>query len=287
MYRDRPITLRPNVGDTVADLRVREWGYVDTEDMDRNYIEEIHRGYYAHITALDEQFGRMMDKLDEMGIAEDTIVVFTSDHGDLLGSHGFTDKQYPHDESVRVPLLLRWKGKVKAGYYDEIASLVDLPETLLSMMGCSFAEKRDGEDLSKMFLEGAPGLDAAYIASHVCSHVAATRPYDAWRGLRTKDYMYAREAHNDCAFLFDMKKDPYQMNNLARNPEYAPLVAEFKKRLNEKADSYGDAVVDWKEFLLRNNLVEVWDASQKWFRQPLFETGKVASFSRVDESKAF
>jgi len=247
-----------------------------TKEYGRDFIEDIYRGYYGHITALDEQFGRLADYLDANGLSEDTIIVFTSDHGDMLGSHRYIDKQLPHDESARVPLIVRWKGKTVKGYLNEIASLVDLPETLLSMMGLSFPEKRDGVDLSPMFLENKPGLAYAYTASHVPCHNASVRPYGAWRALRSKDYLYAREAHTDCTFLFDMKNDPYQLNNLKDDIKYKDIIADFKIKLDNKAQSYDDAVMDWKDFLTVNNLVEEWDKSQGYFGMPLFETGRVA-----------
>ena len=279
MYKGKPITLRQNVQDTMDMLHAEPLseGYrLTTKEQDRNFIEEMHRGYYGHISAIDEQFGRLVDYLDENNLSENTIVVFTSDHGDMLGSHRYIDKQLPHEESSRVPLLVRWKGKTVKGYLNEIASLVDLPETLLSMMGVSFDELRDGVDLSPMFLEGKPGLECAYIASHVPCHNAAVRPYGAWRALRSKDYLYAREADTDCTFLFDMKNDPYQLNNLKDDAEYKDVIARLKAQLDQKANSYGDAVMDWREFLTANDLVNEWDASQKYFGLPLFESGKLA-----------
>ena len=276
LYNDKNVTLRKNVQDTMDMLHALPNHKLGTKEYGRDFIEDIYRGYYGHITALDEQFGRLADYLDDNGLSEDTIVVFTSDHGDMLGSHRFIDKQLPYDESVRVPLIVRWKGKTVKGYLNEIASLVDMPETLLSMMGLSFPEKRDGVDLSPMFLENKPGLDNAYIASHVPCHNASVRPYDAWRALRSKDYLYAREAHTDCTFLFDIKNDPYQLNNLKDDVKYKDIISALKSQLDIKAKSYDDAVLDWKEFIVNNNLIDEWNKSQEYFGLPLFETGKLA-----------
>ena len=278
IYKNKSLALRENVQDKIDMLHselIDGRQKLTTKEYGRDFIEDLYRGYYAHITAIDEQFGRLIDYLDSAGLSEDTIIVFTSDHGDMLGSHRFIDKQLPYDESARVPLIVRWKGKTVKGYIDEIASLVDMPETLLSMMGLSFPEKRDGVDLSPMLLENKPGLDCAYIASHVPCHNVSVRPYGAWRALRTKDYLYAREAHTDCTFLFDMKNDPYQLNNLKDDAKYKEIIAGLKLRLDEKARSYGDAVVDWQEFLLMNDLVAEWDKSQEYFNLPLFETGRL------------
>ncbi|MCL2814780.1 MAG: sulfatase-like hydrolase/transferase, partial [Oscillospiraceae bacterium] len=279
MYKDKPVTLRENVQDTMDMLHAEPFGEgykLTTIEKDKNFIEEMYRGYYGHISALDEQFGRLADYLDENNLSENTIVVFTSDHGDMLGSHRFIDKQLPHEESARVPLIIGWKGKIIKGYLNEIASLADLPETLLSMMELSFGEKRDGSDLSPMLLEAKPGPGCAYIAGHVPCHNAAVRPYGAWRALRTADYMYAREADTDCTFLFEMKKDPYQKNNLKDDPKYKDEITRLKSQLDQKAKSYGDAVLDWREFLDVNGLVGEWDKSQQYFNLPLFESGKLS-----------
>jgi arylsulfatase A-like enzyme len=78
-------------------------------------VEQDLRGYYAHIAALDQQFARLLAALEQTGQRDNTIIVYTSDHGDMLGSHGWTGKQLPFDESIRVPLLLQWPGIIRQG----------------------------------------------------------------------------------------------------------------------------------------------------------------------------
>jgi arylsulfatase A-like enzyme len=120
-YR-RPLTLRPNVPDAAWRSPAHRWERAD--------LLAAYQGYYAHITALDAQMGRLLEALDATGQAEDTVVVYTSDHGDMLGSHGFLDKQLPYDEAIRVPLLVRWPGVVPVGSWDGLIGLVELPYRL-------------------------------------------------------------------------------------------------------------------------------------------------------------
>ena len=91
--------------------------------------------YYGLTTWVDDTVGRMLAALDAAGLAEDTIVVFTSDHGDNLGSHGLVQKGSPNEESIRIPLLVRWPGRTPRSEPAQVASLVDLAPTLLSLAG--------------------------------------------------------------------------------------------------------------------------------------------------------
>ena len=111
-------------------------------------LDEI-AGYYAHIAALDREMGRLLAALDELDLARDTIFVFTSDHGDMLHSHGRQRKQHPWDESIRVPFLLRWPGRHKTGdHIGEPFNVVDIMPTLLRLAGCDVPDTVEGMDFS-------------------------------------------------------------------------------------------------------------------------------------------
>jgi arylsulfatase A-like enzyme len=109
IYKDKPVTLRENVQDTMDMLHAEPFGEgyrLTTKIQDTQFIEDMYRGYYGHITALDEQFGRLVDYLEENNLSENTIVVFTSDHGDMLGEHGIWYKRTYYEDSVRVPFIV-------------------------------------------------------------------------------------------------------------------------------------------------------------------------------------
>lgn len=127
-------------------------------------LEEI-AAYYAAITALDDQVGRLMTTLRESGLDENTIVLFTSDHGDMLGSHGLRRKRKPHDESARVPGILRWPARIPKGRVVEtLFSHVDMAPTLLALAGLPVPRIMQGTDLSRVALgETTDGPDAVLL----------------------------------------------------------------------------------------------------------------------------
>lgn len=109
--------------------------YLESEEG----IRKAMQGYYGAITGVDEQFGRLLKALEENGQAEDTIVIYTSDHGDMMGSHGRIAKQVPFEESVRVPFMVRYPGVTKkGGASDALFSAVDIYPTLCGLAGFRF-----------------------------------------------------------------------------------------------------------------------------------------------------
>lgn len=183
--------------------------------------EEIAQ-YYGMITDVDEQIGRILKTLDELGIAENTIVLVTSDHGDMLGSQGTKFKRVPWEESIRVPGILRYPAKVKAGQkLDTLFTHVDIAPTLLGFCGVEVPSAMQGWDLSSR-LRGITNAEPDWaLLQHFTTAVGGgeTRP---WRAIRTKTHLYAR--HNEAPWLlYDLQNDPYQLNNLADKPEAAAI----------------------------------------------------------------
>ncbi len=201
--------------------------------------EEI-AAYYAAITAIDDQVGRLMRTLKETGQDENTIILFTSDHGDMLGSHGMRRKRKPHEESAGVPGLIRWPAKVPAGrVVDTLFSHVDMPATLLGLAGVPVPKAFQGADLSRVALgQTTAGPDAVLLQIFVPFRPdAITTP---WRGIITDRYTYAR-FEKEPWVLFDNQRDPAQMNNLAAEPAHAKLRAELDAKLIALMASKRDA----------------------------------------------
>ncbi len=186
--------------------------------------------YYAAITAIDDQVGRLLQTLKATGQDENTIILFTSDHGDMLGSHGMRRKRKPHEESAGVPGIIRWPARIpKNRSVDTLFSHVDMPATLLGLAGLPVPATMQGADLSGVALgETTAGPDAVLLQIFV--------PYtpdqisQPWRGLITARYTYARY-ENDPWVLFDNQRDPWQMTNLAKNPAHEKLRAELDVKL--------------------------------------------------------
>jgi arylsulfatase A-like enzyme len=240
------IRLRPNVPAEVAEASRRDIA-----------------GYYGHIVALDEYVGRLMATLDELRLAEDTLVVFTSDHGDMLGSQGLVRKQRPWEESIQVPLVVRHPGRIPAGRTsDELVSMVDLLPTLCGLTGIGGTGDMQGTDLSATMTGMAPGRDEVLLLNP-CS-VDDGRANPGWWGLRTPRHTYARTLNGPWV-LHDNQRDPYQMTNLVAQPEAAEWVRRLDARVLRAFEEIGDPVRPWQESLREMGLVEAWNTREEHF----------------------
>ncbi len=239
MYDPDTIELRPNVPPEMAE-EARDW----------------IAGYYAHCTALDDCLGSLLQTLEEEGLAENTIFVFTSDHGDMLGSQGEVKKQRPWEESIRVPFLLRWPQRFgrEGRAVDALLDTPDILPTLLSLSDIPIPESVEGRDFSATIEGGQdPSGGAALI---YCPHpfgqflrVDGGREY---RGLRTLNHTYARDL-NGPWLLYDNDNDPFQLNNLVNRAEFQALQADLDALLHKKLADRGD------EFLPGESYIEKWN----------------------------
>src|SRR5262245_11191935 len=167
-----------------------------------------------------------MRALSEHRLADDTIVLVTSDHGDMLGSQGERLKRKPWEESIRVPGILRWPGKVKAGSRPRtMFTHVDLAPTLLGMARLEVPRAMQGTNLSRALVSGGRGPDSTFF--QIFGPYAGDGTKAGWRGVRTERYMYARYREQPWV-LYDLERDPFEMKNLIDQPG---LVAEMDKRL--------------------------------------------------------
>lgn len=211
-------------------------------------------GYYAHCTALDDCVGDLMDTLRETGLADNTLVIFTSDHGDLLGAHGAFNKQQPYDESIRIPLVFRWPAMLGSGrQLEAMITLEDLMPTILSLCGAPVPKTVEGLDYSGYLRGGPDPSDGAAL-------IACLAPFGQWerrhggreyRGVRTRRHTYVRDL-NGPWLLFDNQVDPLQLRNLVDDPAHADLRAELEATLARKLKESGD------EFLRGDAYIKKW-----------------------------
>jgi arylsulfatase A-like enzyme len=196
--------------------------------------------YYAAMTAVDEQVGRLLKALDGSGRSEDTIVVFTSDHGDMLGSHGQRLKRKPWEESIRVPGILRYPAKVKPGRIsDTLLTHVDIAPTLLALCGLPVPNDMQGADLSGVLLGRTDrGPDSAFFQIFV--PFAGDGTPDPWRGVRNDRFKYARTEAGPWV-LYDLQQDPYELKNLAHDPAQAAVRDVLQAKLAAWMRRTGDS----------------------------------------------
>jgi arylsulfatase A-like enzyme len=228
-YDPSGFTLRGNVPDEI-------------QDQAKGALHQ----YYAHCTALDECIRSLRDALEQTGRARNTILLFTSDHGDMLLSHGQRDKQRPWDESIRVPFLVHWPAGLGTDPIKSDAP-IDCPDvlpTLLGLCGLEIPEALEGLDFADHMRGGSDPSGGAAIIQ--CPHPFGLydRPHFGgreYRGLRTQRYTYVRDLQGPW-LLYDNVEDPFQRKNRLGDPGLArvqsQLETQLRNRLQERGDSF-------------------------------------------------
>ena len=203
--------------------------------------------YYAHCTATDEAIGKLLDKLKSLGMYDRSIIVFSADHGEMMGSHSVRprEKQVAWDESVMTPFLIRYPGIGKQAGKSTLTpiSTPDVLPTMLSLAGLSIPGTIEGDDLSKVVRHPDKKVDRAALFMNV--YYNAPSPFFDYRAVKTNKYTYIRSTEK-AAFLFDNLSDPLQMNNLIEDPGSSRLVSKMEKTLRKELAKIGDE--DFRSF---------------------------------------
>ncbi|MDT8390263.1 MAG: sulfatase [Lentisphaeria bacterium] len=235
MYNPDTIELPANIPEEAADQARKELA-----------------GYYAHCSALDACFGRLLATLEQTGLDKNTIVIFTSDHGDMLGSQGMFRKQKPWAESLRVPFLTRHPRVSDPRVDHTPIDAPDLMPTLLSMVGLPIPETVQGRDFSAAITAGKPSdIDSAFLALYSPFHEWR---YDnggrEYRGLHDERFTYVRSLDGPW-LLYDNQADPTQQENLAADPAMADIVRELDDALTKRLIALGDDFAAGPEIVKR------------------------------------
>ncbi|MFI3206473.1 MAG: sulfatase [Clostridia bacterium] len=214
------------------------------EELKAFKYQRYIKDYLRCVACVDDNIGNLLDCLDEENIAEDTMVIYTSDQGFFLGDHGWYDKRFMYEESLRMPFVVKYPKAIKAGTVnDKMILNLDFAKTFLDYAGAEIPEDMQGQSLREIFEnENAEEIRTSmyyrywmHLAHHnICSHY----------GVRTKDYKliyYYGEALGKTGAidipktpeweLFDLNKDPHEMNNVYGKSEYKEIEEELKKEL--------------------------------------------------------
>ena len=227
-------------------------GLTSEEEKSWKYQRYI-KDYLRCVASIDDNVGRLLDYLDEEGLTDNTIVIYTSDQGFFLGDHGWYDKRFMYEESLRMPFIIRYPEEIKPGTVNEDIMLnVDFAPTFLDYAGIDIPEQMQGTSFRPLLNGQVPEDWQTSMYYRYWMHLAHHYVY-AHYGVRTLRYKliyyYADALGQPGAVdepkepeweLFDLEKDPCEMNNVYNNPEYAAVVKELKTELRRLQEQVGD-----------------------------------------------
>ncbi|MDQ8188977.1 sulfatase [Roseibacillus persicicus] len=208
------------------------WGWrFDTPEK----FQRMMKNYYRLATEVDEVCGKVVAELEKQGVLDNTLVIFTTDNGYYHAEHGLGDKWYPHQESIRVPLIIndpRMPAEKKGSTNDEFTLNVDLAPTILSATGIKPPQTMQGQDIAPLYLaEKAPEWRSEFFYQHPTLRNAEFIP--ASEALVRKDYKYFYWPEQEVEQLFHLTTDPIEENDLINDPRHAEVLAEMRQRFAE------------------------------------------------------
>lgn len=256
MYDPDQIKLRPNVETD----QLKPHTHQHTQ-ADEQLVRETTANYFAAVTGVDAEFGRLLDAVHELGLDGETVIVLSSDHGDMMASHGLMAKHVWYEESIGIPFLVRWPGIIEPGRKDTVIGSPDQMPTILGMMGIEVSHGLDGRDKSHQLLNPVISEDDVTFIGCYPGQPDAIKLYEdrgldhrayGWRGIRSKNHTFVihKGYHPDDAIeilLYDLKNDPYQLKperieDISDNTSIQKYMTELNRWLQETGDPFDTAV---------------------------------------------
>ncbi|MBN1362701.1 MAG: sulfatase [Sedimentisphaerales bacterium] len=244
MFRDVDFEMPPSYSDEMDPYGD---GWSNIEKSPRR-INQWMRCYYAMTANLDWNIGRLLQAVDEAGLGEDTLIVFTSDHGEMFGGHGRMKKNIFYEEAARIPFLMRWKGRIPAGSVSDVCfNTPDITPTLLGLagLGARIPESVEGMDLSHA-AQGRSGSEPEAALLMNTGACAAWEDGHEWRALRDERFTYAvfrgggpRNLPRK-EVLYDHVADPYEMKDLSGDEAYQDQLQKYRNMLKAKMANLND-----------------------------------------------
>ena len=199
-----------------------------TEEITKTHMQE----YFAIISHMDYEIGRVLDRLDELDIADNTYIIFTADHGLAVGQHGLMGKQNQYEHSIRVPLVINGPDVPVGSSTDDLVYLQSIYPTTCDLAGIETPKTVEFRSLLPLIENSSNSSYDAIFGSYK----------DFQRMIRTKDYKLILYPEQDQVQLFDMNEDPYELNNLAGNPEYEEQISTLFSQLQSLQEEVGDTL---------------------------------------------
>lgn len=195
---------------------------------------EVNLDWFRCISAMDEAVGRLLKALDKSGLAENTVVVFTSDNGGYMGEHCLNDKRSAYDESLRIPMILRYPAKVPAGkVLDDLVLNIDIAPTFLELAGLPVPENMQGLSLAPLLEGRAKDWRQSFLAEYFIDREYPNNP--TWVAVRTRSAKLVKyPGREEWTELFDLSADPYEIDNLADDPAHRSLREDMERELGRQ-----------------------------------------------------
>jgi len=213
---------------------------LEGDDLVRWKYQRYAKNYLRCVASVDDNVGLLLDVLDRTGLAENTVVIYSSDQGWYIGEHGWYDKRWMYEESLRMPLIVRWPGVVEAGSRDaHLVQNLDFAQTFLDIAGAPIADGMQGASLVPFLRgEGVAWRDAIYYHyyEHPAVHMVA-RHY----GVRTDRYKLIHFYRKDEWEMYDLERDPDELHSVHDDPAYAEVRAGLEAKLAELRELYGES----------------------------------------------
>ena len=209
------------------------------------------QAYHGSVAFVDEQIGRILEALEKRGLLEETLILYTSDHGDMTGDHNMWRKSYAYEPSARVPMLMRWPkgmlGAQRGQVRNEPVELRDIPATILAAGGASLPVPIDGRSLADCVAKSGAGWRGWIDLEHDVCYSKENH----WSALTSDREKYIFHARDGEEMLFDLAADPHEMNNLAADPAASSRLREWRGRMVKHLEPRGDAFVKGGKLALR------------------------------------
>lgn len=226
--------------DRVFDARWEEYQQLNPQGPDRvRWIyQQYIRDYLSTIASLDDNFGRFLEYLEEAGLASNTVVIYSSDQGFFLGDRGWYDKRWMYEESLRMPLMVRWPGAIKPGTVSgDLVQNIDFAPTLLEIAGVEIPEDIQGVSLVPILRGNSPPEWRESIYYHYYEYPAEHSVHRHY-GVRTQRHKLIHYYQLGEWELFDLENDPGETRNLYADPDHAAVVEELKQELERLRRQY-------------------------------------------------
>jgi arylsulfatase A-like enzyme len=211
------------------------------DDLVRWKFQRYAKNYLRCIKGVDESVGRLMDTLRELKLDENTVVIYSSDQGFFVGDHGWYDKRWMYDESLKMPFIVKWPGAVKPGARDRthLIQNLDYAETFLDIAGASIPTDMQGKSLVPL-LRGEEPTDWRRSIYYHYYEYPSVHMVPRHYGVRTHTAKLIKFYQFDEWEFYDLEKDPDELTNQYGNPAYADRVAELKQELSRLREAYDD-----------------------------------------------